>query len=94
MPRASTRRPARSRPAGGEVYGYENLLIATGGHPRQIDGLLPGERVLYFRTLSDYHRLRAAADAGAARRRSNGLSILPTAFLGSSSTISTQVGTL
>ena len=49
--------------AGGEVYGFENLLIATGGHPRQIDGLLPGERVLYFRTLSDYHRLRAAADA-------------------------------
>ncbi len=42
----------------GEVFGYGRLLIATGGHPRQIDGLEPSDRVLYFRTLTDYERLR------------------------------------
>ncbi len=43
---------------GGDVFGYDQLLIATGGHPRLIEGLEPSERVLYFRTLSDYERLR------------------------------------
>lgn len=42
----------------GLTYGYGSLLIATGGHPKRLDGLEPGERVLYFRSLSDYRRLR------------------------------------
>lgn len=44
--------------AGDEIFGYGRLLVATGGHPRRIDGLEPSERVLYFRTLTDYERLR------------------------------------
>ncbi|WP_447645344.1 NAD(P)/FAD-dependent oxidoreductase [Nocardioides zeae] len=46
----------------GEVYGYGKLLLATGGRPRHIDGLDPGERVLYFRTLTDYHHLRRLSE--------------------------------
>ena len=41
----------------GDVYGYEQLLIATGGTPRRLpfaDG-----PVLYYRTREDYRRLRA-----------------------------------
>ncbi|MCW2801351.1 MAG: FAD-dependent oxidoreductase [Aeromicrobium sp.] len=45
----------------GGVYGYERLLIATGGRPRQIEGLPPGDRVIYYRTLDHYHRLREKA---------------------------------
>lgn len=46
----------------GETVGYGRLLLATGGSPRTLDGLPPGERVLYYRSLTDYRRLRAAAD--------------------------------
>ena len=41
----------------GEVHRYEKLLLATGGVPRRLP--FGGERVLYFRTLADYRRLRA-----------------------------------
>jgi NADPH-dependent 2,4-dienoyl-CoA reductase/sulfur reductase-like enzyme len=47
----------------GENVGYGTLLLATGGHPRRLPGLEPGERVLYYRTLTDYRRLRALVDA-------------------------------
>lgn len=43
---------------GGE-YRYEKLLFATGGRPRTFPF---GEDVVYFRTLEDYRKLRAAAD--------------------------------
>ncbi|MCW2840419.1 MAG: Aa [Aeromicrobium sp.] len=43
----------------GDSYGYGRLLIATGGHPRQIAALPPSARVIYFRTLEHYRRLRA-----------------------------------
>lgn len=46
----------------GEEFTYDALLLATGGDPIQIAP--PGERVIYFRTLADYHRLRALAEAG------------------------------
>jgi 3-phenylpropionate/trans-cinnamate dioxygenase ferredoxin reductase subunit len=42
----------------GETFGYGRLLLATGGHPRQISTLPPNDRVIYFRTLEHYHRLR------------------------------------
>ena len=48
----------------GESYGYERLLLATGGRPRR----LPrdeGDDVVYFRTLRDYRRLRGLAEDGA-----------------------------
>ncbi len=44
------------------AYGFDKLLLATGGTPRRLpagDG-----NVLYFRTLSDYRRLRAMLDHG------------------------------
>lgn len=46
----------------GTVYGYDKLLLATGGAPR----LLPfgGEQIIYFRTLDDYERLRALTAEG------------------------------
>jgi 3-phenylpropionate/trans-cinnamate dioxygenase ferredoxin reductase subunit len=45
----------------GQAFGYGQLLLATGGHPRQIPALPPNDRVIYFRTLDHYHRLRAKA---------------------------------
>ncbi|WP_281284206.1 NAD(P)/FAD-dependent oxidoreductase [Nocardioides litoris] len=48
----------------GDRFGYGSLLIATGGHPTTLDGLPAGDRVLYYRTLSDYHRLRGLVPEG------------------------------
>jgi 3-phenylpropionate/trans-cinnamate dioxygenase ferredoxin reductase subunit len=47
----------------GETYAYERLLLATGGRPRRLP--LGADEVIYFRTLDDYRRLRALADAEA-----------------------------
>lgn len=46
----------------GVVYGYDKLLLATGGSPR----LLPDadDHVIYFRTAADYLRLRAMCEHG------------------------------
>jgi 3-phenylpropionate/trans-cinnamate dioxygenase ferredoxin reductase component len=44
----------------GETYGYERLLLATGGRPRRLP--FGRDDVIYFRTLDDYRRLRALAD--------------------------------
>src|SRR5204862_100284 len=46
----------------GEAYRYERLLLATGGRPRRLAG---DGRVVYYRTLDDYRRIREAAVAGA-----------------------------
>ena len=46
--------------AGGR-FGYGRLLVATGGHPRTLTDLPGGDRVLYYRSLTDYHRLRVLA---------------------------------
>ncbi len=43
----------------GEVHGYDRLLLATGGTPRKLP--FGGDRVIYYRTLADYRRLRAVA---------------------------------
>jgi NADPH-dependent 2,4-dienoyl-CoA reductase/sulfur reductase-like enzyme len=46
----------------GRVFRYEKLLLATGGEPRRLS--TGGDRVIYFRTLGDYRRLRAVAGKG------------------------------
>ena len=46
----------------GIVYTFEKLLLATGGTPRRLP--FGGDRVIYFRTLDDYRRLRQLADEG------------------------------
>ncbi len=46
-----------------ETHGYEKLLLATGGRPREIPGAAPG--IVYYRTLADYRAVRAAAKEGA-----------------------------
>jgi NADPH-dependent 2,4-dienoyl-CoA reductase/sulfur reductase-like enzyme len=46
----------------GTVYGYDKLLLATGGTPRRLpfgDG-----QIIYYRTVDDYERLRALTAQG------------------------------
>jgi NADPH-dependent 2,4-dienoyl-CoA reductase/sulfur reductase-like enzyme len=52
----------RAEDDAGEVYGYERLLLATGGRPRRLP--FGGDEVVYFRTLDDYRHLRTLADRG------------------------------
>jgi NADPH-dependent 2,4-dienoyl-CoA reductase/sulfur reductase-like enzyme len=47
----------------GTNVGFERLLLATGGRPRRLVGDA-AERVIDFRTLADYHRLRGLAEPG------------------------------
>jgi NAD(P)H-nitrite reductase large subunit len=51
----------------GTTYGYDKLLLATGGMPRRLP--FGGEQVIYFRTLDDYTHLRDLAGQGGAVRR-------------------------
>ncbi len=46
----------------GEVFTYQKLLIATGGTPRRLP--FNGDEIVYFRTVSDYRRLRALTETG------------------------------
>jgi NADPH-dependent 2,4-dienoyl-CoA reductase/sulfur reductase-like enzyme len=46
----------------GDVYAYGKLLIATGGRPRRLP--FEDDPIIYFRTLSDYKRLRALTEKG------------------------------
>lgn len=46
----------------GATWGFEKLLLATGGSPRRLP--FGGDDVVYFRTLGDYRRLKALADGG------------------------------
>lgn len=46
----------RIRDADGDEFAYQKLLLATGGTPRKLP--FGDERILYFRTLNDYHKLR------------------------------------
>ena len=46
----------------GNVYGYEKLLLATGGSPRQLPDADP--QVIYFRTVDDYRKLRGLSERG------------------------------
>lgn len=46
----------------GEEYGYEKLLLATGGSTNRLP--FGGEDIIYYRTLKDYQRLRALTEQG------------------------------
>jgi 3-phenylpropionate/trans-cinnamate dioxygenase ferredoxin reductase component len=46
----------------GDVFTYEKLLLSTGGRPRHL--AFEDDQIIYFRTLSDYRRLRALTEAG------------------------------
>jgi len=46
----------------GEERGFDKLLLATGGTPRRMPST--SDRVLYFRTLDDYQRLRGLVGPG------------------------------
>lgn len=46
----------------GEDFSYDRLLLATGGTPIRLGA--EHERVIYYRTLADYHRLRALMESG------------------------------
>lgn len=46
----------------GRTYSYGKLLLATGGKVRRLANDVPG--VIYYRTLDDYHALRASSGEG------------------------------
>lgn len=46
----------------GQVFGYQKLLLATGGTPRHFPFEDP--EVIYYRTLADYYRLRELTAEG------------------------------
>lgn len=46
----------------GAVFTYQKLLLATGGRPRRL--AFGDDQIMYFRTLSDYRRLRALTETG------------------------------
>ena len=46
----------------GKIFSYGKLLLATGGTPRRLP--FDDDQVIYFRTLSDYQRLRALTERG------------------------------
>jgi len=46
------------------TVGYGALLLATSGHPRRLPGVADSGRVIYFRTVRDYERLRDLAGDG------------------------------
>jgi NADPH-dependent 2,4-dienoyl-CoA reductase/sulfur reductase-like enzyme len=65
----------RVRDLTGTVYGYDKLLLATGGTPRRLP--FGDDQVIYYRTVDDYYRLRELADEG---RR---LAVIGGGFVGS-----------
>lgn len=46
----------------GTIYSYDKLLMSTGGRPRRLP--FGGDHIIYFRTLDDYHQLRALSERG------------------------------
>lgn len=46
----------------GNIFSYGKLLLATGGTPRRLP--FGDDQIIYFRTFSDYQRLRALAETG------------------------------
>ncbi len=68
-------RAKRVTDTAGTVYGFEKLLLATGGAPRRLP--FGGDQIIYFRSLDDYQRLRSVAD------REEPIAVLGGGFIGS-----------
>jgi NADPH-dependent 2,4-dienoyl-CoA reductase/sulfur reductase-like enzyme len=45
-----------------EEYGYQRLLLATGGRPRHLP--FGGDHIIYYRTVADFRRLQGLAERG------------------------------
>jgi NADPH-dependent 2,4-dienoyl-CoA reductase/sulfur reductase-like enzyme len=60
----------------GERHGYDRLLLATGGTPRRLRW--NDERIVHFRTLDDYRKVRGALSRGARR-----IAVVGGGFIGS-----------
>ena len=60
--RAVLPKEQRAIDSGGNIFAYQKLLLATGGTPRRLP--FGGNEIVYFRTVSDYRRLRELADQG------------------------------
>lgn len=55
----------RAVDASGIIYGYDKLLLATGGDPIRLPFTGDDPRIIYYRSVDDYWRLRARIqDAG------------------------------
>lgn len=65
-------------------YRFDLLIVATGAHPRHLQGLPPDERVLYLRTIADANRLREAL------ARIHHLTIVGGGFIGAEVAFSAQ----
>jgi 3-phenylpropionate/trans-cinnamate dioxygenase ferredoxin reductase subunit len=76
--RVETLDPERKRAVDdqGVVYTFDKALLATGGSPRRFPFDAEGE-VIYFRTVSDYRRLRERAEPGSR------LAVIGGGFIGS-----------
>ncbi len=61
--------------AGGKVFSYDKLLLATGGAPRRLSS--GGDDVIYYRTLEDYRKLRALSE------RASDFVVIGSGFIGS-----------
>ena len=59
----------------GTSYGFERVLLATGGSPRKLP--FGGDNIIYYRTARDYHRLRELA----AQKKS--IAVIGGGFIGS-----------
>jgi NADPH-dependent 2,4-dienoyl-CoA reductase/sulfur reductase-like enzyme len=59
----------------GTAYTFDKLLLATGGTPRRLP--FGADHIVYYRTVADYHRLRAMVDR---RRR---FAVIGGGFIGS-----------
>ncbi|VVM08086.1 3-phenylpropionate/trans-cinnamate dioxygenase ferredoxin reductase component [Methylacidimicrobium cyclopophantes] len=46
---------------GGTTFSFDKLLLATGGNPRRLPST--SQKILYFRTLADYRKLRSWAES-------------------------------
>lgn len=59
----------------GKQYGYEKLLLATGGSPKTLP--FGGGQIIYYRTVQDYKRLRELSE------QNNHLGVIGGGFIGS-----------
>lgn len=50
----------------GVIYGYEKLLLATGGSPKRLHVTNSNPNIIYYRTLADYEYLKSISESAQA----------------------------